>query len=103
MKLPDLSKKEDEYKRPILVVRVSTGTYMRGKSICITKTLTPLVRKSTLGIHDVFSDIEEDVIVNLDSVYDGLYTVDALVDYDEFGNVDNCEYYLNPYKEKKDG
>lgn len=82
----------------VLVVRVSTSTYMKGGSLCFTKSVTPLKRKSTIGISDMLTDIEVDTFYNLNEVYDGVYKVDVVNSLDEFGNVDDCEFYLVPYK-----
>lgn len=88
---------EDEL---VLVVRLASSVFMRGNSLCHSITLTPLKRKSTMSLSDMFGDIQEDIIVNFYTAADGLYTVESSCSYDEFGNVDEVEYYLKPYKEK---
>ena len=88
--------------RNVLVVNVTSSTFMRGGSLVIARTIRPLKRKSTMHMSDMFQDIEVDIISNLNDIADGLHTVESVCSLDEFGNVDEVEYYLCPYTEKKD-
>jgi hypothetical protein len=92
--LINLDPPKNEY---ILVVRLKTATYMKGKSLCYETTITPLKRKSTLSLDDVFMDISVDYITNLGDCTDGVYSVESSCSYDDFGNVDDVEFFLAPY------
>jgi hypothetical protein len=82
----------------VLVVRLKTTTYMKGNSLCFSTTITPLKRKSTLCMDDVFQDISVDYITNLGDCVDGVYMVESSCSYVCFGNVDDVEFFLEPYE-----
>lgn len=87
---------------PILVVRLTTSTYLDKKGrFCINKVLTPLKRKSNFNFNDIIDDIEYDLPLNLYQVEDGLYTFEysnISVDY-ETGIADSWDFVLKPYEQ----
>lgn len=83
-----------------LVVRVTTSKYITGNAIVSKKELRVLKRKSNCGIGNMFNEAEEiDLIINLDSVEDGVYEVQTCNHSYWYGQLDDYDFVLVPYTE----
>lgn len=94
-----LSEEPEKY---ICVVRLTTSVFKQGNRYVYQKSITPLKRKSTLGIDDVSGDIEYDLpeLLNGSEQPDGLYELTATNfsrDY-ETGVIDDWDLILKPYE-----